>query len=100
MADQDLLRLARARLAEHAPDTSGRVSEAAVRLLAELYLVGLRHGISPAVWASVTSLPAACRDATRYRDRFDGRDGAPEVRALRAAGREPRRLGPGGRERP
>jgi hypothetical protein len=65
VTEQVLLELARARLAEHPGCPPGPAGETAVRLLDA---VGLRHGISPGVWASVTSLPGACLDAIRWRD--------------------------------
>ena len=38
---------------------------AAARLLADVYTVGLTHGITPQEWAWVTDLPDACWNASR-----------------------------------
>ena len=38
---------------------------AAARLLADLYAVGLTHGITPQEWSWVTDLPDACWNASR-----------------------------------
>ena len=37
----------------------------AARLLADLYAVGLTHGVTPQEWAWVTDLPDACWNASR-----------------------------------
>lgn len=44
-----------------------QVREAAAALLAELFAVGLRHGITPADLAAVAALPTSCLDACRER---------------------------------
>ncbi len=46
---------------------SGDLRDAAAALLAELFTVGLRHGITPADWAAVAALPTSCLDACRAR---------------------------------
>ncbi len=43
----------------------GVTGVAAARLLADVYAVGLAHGITPQHWAWVTALPDACWDVTR-----------------------------------
>lgn len=43
------------------------VREAAAALLADLFAVGLRHGITPADWAAAAALPTSCLDACRER---------------------------------
>ncbi len=46
---------------------SVKVREAAAALLADLFPGGLRHGITPADWAAVATLPTSCLDACRER---------------------------------
>ncbi len=46
---------------------SSDLRDAAAALLAELFTVGLRHGITPADWAAVAALPTSCLDACRAR---------------------------------
>ena len=44
---------------------SSDLRDAAAALLAELFTVGLRHGVTPADWAGVANLPTSCLDACR-----------------------------------
>jgi len=46
---------------------SGDLRDAAAALLAELFTVGLRRGITPADGAGVADLPTSCLDACRQR---------------------------------
>jgi hypothetical protein len=66
---------ARARVAE--ADSRGVAGPdevaAAGELLADLWQVGARHGIIPAAWADVTSLPCACLDVILRRERMRAR---------------------------
>lgn len=69
MSTPQLLRLTHAKIdACHtlAPDSSGLKDEAAA-LLAEVFLVGLKRGITPGDWAGVADLPTSCLDACRQR---------------------------------
>jgi hypothetical protein len=70
--DRDvLLAAARARVAEADSRGVARPDEvaAAGELLADLWQVGSRHGIIPAAWGAVTSLPCACLDVILRRER-------------------------------
>ncbi len=53
------------------------VREGPAVLLADLFAVGLRHGISPADWAAVAELPTSCLDACRERQVRRSRLAAP-----------------------
>lgn len=68
MSTPELLAFARDKI--DACPTSARndvaVREAAA-VLADLFAVGLRHGVSPADWAGVAALPTSCLDACRER---------------------------------
>lgn len=72
----DLLGLARTKIEacpSRVPDRA-EVKEAAAALLASLFTVGLRHGITPADWAAVAALPTSCLGVCRLRqERADPR---------------------------
>ena len=46
---------------------SSDLRDAAAALLAELFTVGLRYGVTPADWAGVADLPSSCLDVCRQR---------------------------------
>lgn len=46
---------------------SVELRESAAALLADLFAVGIRYGITPAEWAAVAALPTSCLDACRER---------------------------------
>ena len=79
----DLLGLARTKIEacpSRTPDHA-EVKEAAAALLASLFTVGLRHGITPADWAAVAALPTSCLDACRLRQERAARLAAPVAEA-------------------
>lgn len=66
MDQRDLLgKLAEDRIMADSGAALDSVGQAAARLLADLYTVGLEHGVTPQDWAAVTALPGACWDAAR-----------------------------------
>lgn len=73
----------------------GVTGAAAARLLADVYAVGLTHGITPDDWAWVTALPDACWDASRalarlqqrVTDHVNGLNESPTVVPPAVAGR-------------
>ena len=82
-----LRQLAEDKIASTSGRRLGPEGTAAARLLADIYAVGLIHGISPQEWAWVTDLPDACwhasRDAAcrqqRARDRAQSLTEIPKV---------------------
>jgi hypothetical protein len=96
--DRDVLvAAARARVAEADSHGVARPDEvaAAGELLADLWQVGTRHGIIPAAWGDVTSLPCACldvilrRERVRARTRQERRPSASSAAPGGSAGHEP-----------
>jgi hypothetical protein len=84
----DLLGLARTKIEgcpSRTPDHA-EVKEAAAALLASLFTVGLRHGITPADWAAVAALPTSCLDACRLRQERAARLAAPSPRRAMTLG--------------
>jgi peptidoglycan/LPS O-acetylase OafA/YrhL len=80
----DLLGLARTRIdacPSRTPDRA-EVKGAAAALLADLFTVSLRHGITPVDWAAVAALPTACLDACRLRQERAARLAAPSPRPM------------------
>ena len=65
MEDSDLRQLARDKIVAESGRALDATGEAAAALLADLYIVGLAHGVTPQYWAWVTDLPTACWDVTR-----------------------------------
>ena len=65
MEDTDLRNLAQDEIVAESGRALDATGEAAAALLADLYLVGLAHGVTPQYWAWVTELPSACWDMTR-----------------------------------
>ena len=65
MEDSDLRKLAQTEIAAQSGRALDASGEAAAALLADLYLVGFAHGVTPQYWAWATELPIACRDVTR-----------------------------------
>lgn len=80
----DLLGLARTKIEACPSRTPDRaeVKQAAAALLANLFTVGLRHGITPADWAAVAALPTSCLDACRLRQERAARLAAPSPRPM------------------
>ena len=65
MEDSDLRKLAQDKIVAERGRALDATGEAAAALLADLYLVGLAHGVTPQYWAWATDLPSACWDVTR-----------------------------------
>ena len=65
MEDRDLRQLAQDKIVAESGKALDATGEAAAALLADLYIVGLAHGVTPQYWAWVTDLPTACWDVTR-----------------------------------
>ena len=65
----ELRKLADNKIVAESGEALDHVGEAAARLLADLYAIGLAHDVTPQDWAAVTALPGACWDAARALDR-------------------------------
>ena len=63
--ESDLRKLAQDKIVAESGRALDATGEAAAALLADLYIVGLAHGVTPQYWAWVTDLPTACWDVTR-----------------------------------
>lgn len=65
MEERDLRKLAQDKIVAETGKALDATGEAAAALLADLYAVGLVHGVTPQDWAWVTALPGACWDVSR-----------------------------------
>lgn len=65
MEERDLRKLAQDKIVAETSKALDATGEAAAALLADLYAVGLAHGVTPQDWAWVTTLPGACWDVSR-----------------------------------
>ena len=63
--ESDLRKLAQDKIVAESGRALDATGEAAAALLADLYIVGLAHGVPPQYWAWVTDLPSACWDVAR-----------------------------------
>jgi len=63
--ESDLRKLAKDKIVAESGRALDATGEAAAALLADLYIVGLAHGVTPQYWAWVTDLTTACWDVTR-----------------------------------
>lgn len=82
--DPELTELARQKLTDHRRCSAAEQRDAVV-LLADIYAVGLRYGITPRQWAAVTDLADDVLSALSLRDRAPNRAPLPPRQLRRSS---------------